>query len=37
LVNTNGGKPPASGCDADHLSQELCSPYSADYNFYAAK
>lgn len=36
-VNTNGGKPPASGCDADHLSQELRSPYSADYNFYAAK
>jgi FtsP/CotA-like multicopper oxidase with cupredoxin domain len=36
-VNTKGGKPPASGCDADHLSQELRSPYCADYNFYAAK
>lgn len=36
-VNTKGGKPPASGCDADHLSQEFRSPYSADYNFYAEK
>jgi hypothetical protein len=36
-VNTKGGKPPASGCDADHLNQEVRSPYSADYNFYTAK
>jgi hypothetical protein len=34
---TNGGKAPATGCDASHLGQELRVPYSADYLFYAPK
>jgi Protein of unknown function (DUF3455) len=36
-VNTKGGKPPAAGCDVDHVNQEVRSAYSADYNFYATK
>jgi hypothetical protein len=36
-LNTKGGKPPASGCDASHADQEVRVPYSADYLFYAAK
>jgi hypothetical protein len=36
-IHTKGGKPPGGGCDAGHLNQELRVPYSADYNFYAAK
>jgi len=36
-LNTQGGKAPASGCDASHLGQELSVPYSADYLFYAPK
>jgi hypothetical protein len=36
-VNTQGGKAPASGCDASHMGQEVRVPYSADYRFYAAK
>lgn len=36
-LNTNRGKPPADGCDADHLNQEVRVPYSADYFFYAPK
>ena len=36
-VSTNGGKAPASGCDAAHTGQELRVPYSADYIFYAPK
>ena len=36
-INTKGGRPPGAGCDADHLNQEVRVPYSADYNFYAAK
>jgi len=36
-LNTRGGKPPASGCDASHGGQEVRVPYSADYLFYAPK
>ncbi len=36
-VNTKGGKAPGSGCDADHMNQEMRVHYTADYNFYAAK
>ncbi len=36
-LNTKGGKAPASGCDAAHVSQEVRAPYSADYLFYAPK
>ena len=36
-IHTKGGKAPAGGCDAQHLNEELRVPYSADYNFYAAK
>ena len=36
-LNTKGGKAPASGCDASHVSQEVRVPYSADYRFYAPK
>jgi hypothetical protein len=36
-INTNGGKAPASGCDASHLNQEVRVPYSADYRFYIPK
>ncbi len=36
-INTKGGKPPASGCDAAHAGQEVRAPYSADYLFYAPK
>ena len=36
-VNTKGGKPPASGCDATHTGQEVRVPYEADYLFYAPK
>jgi hypothetical protein len=36
-LNTQGGKAPASGCDASHLDQEIRVPYSADYFFYAPK
>jgi hypothetical protein len=36
-LNTKGGKAPASGCDAEHLNQELRAPYSADYLFFAPK
>jgi Protein of unknown function (DUF3455) len=34
-INTRGGKAPASGCDAAHVSQESRIPYSADYVFFA--
>jgi hypothetical protein len=39
-VHTNGGKPPATGCDASHLHSsdhdaEAKSSYTADYYFYA--
>ena len=36
-INTKGGKAPASGCDAAHVSQESRIPYSADYVFFAPK
>jgi uncharacterized protein DUF3455 len=36
-VNTQGGKAPASGCDAAHVGQESRAPYSADYIFFASK
>jgi len=34
-IHTKGGKAPASGCDASHLSQETRVPYEADYRFFA--
>jgi hypothetical protein len=34
-INTNGGKAPASGCDAAHSGQDLRVPYTADYLFFA--
>ena len=36
-INTKGGKSPATGCDAEHLNNELRVPYTADYLFYAPK
>lgn len=36
-LNTDGGKAPASGCDASHIGHEVRVPYSADYLFYAPK
>lgn len=36
-VNTKGGKPPATGCDAAHGDQEFRAPYSADYRFFAPR
>lgn len=35
-VNTHGGQPPASGCDAGHLGQDTRVSYTADYEFYVA-
>ncbi|MDD2661538.1 MAG: DUF3455 domain-containing protein [Methylococcales bacterium] len=34
-VNTQGGLPPASGCDANHLGGEKRVAYTADYVFYS--
>jgi hypothetical protein len=34
-VDTQGGAPPASGCDAAHAGAETRANYSADYYFYA--
>lgn len=34
-INTHGGLPPLSGCDANHLGAEKRSGYTADYIFYA--
>jgi hypothetical protein len=34
-INTQGGLPPSSGCDANHLGSEKHVSYSADYVFYA--
>jgi hypothetical protein len=34
-VHTEGGKTPATGCDAAHADQEFRAPYSADYRFFA--
>jgi hypothetical protein len=36
-VNTRGGKPPATGCDASSAGKEARSPYSATYRFYRSK
>lgn len=33
-INTQGGIPPAGGCDANHLGSEKHVNYSADYIFY---
>jgi hypothetical protein len=33
-LQTKGGKPPASGCDAAHKGQESRSHYTAVYYFY---
>ncbi len=33
-INTQGGLPPASGCDANHLGSERRAAYTADYVFY---
>jgi len=34
-VRTQGGQPPADGCDAAHPAAESRSRYTADYYFYA--
>ena len=36
-LNTQGGKAPASGCDAAHVGRELRVRYSADYVFFTAQ
>jgi hypothetical protein len=36
-INTKGGKAPASGCDAAHVSHESRVPYFADYVFFVPK
>jgi len=36
-IRTDGGQPPATGCDAGHKGDETQSNYSADYIFYAPK
>lgn len=33
-INTNGGLPPSTGCNENHLGTEKRTPYSADYVFY---
>ncbi len=33
-INTHGGLPPASGCNANHLGSEKRVAYTADYVFY---
>jgi len=33
-INTQGGLPPSSGCDANHPGGEKRVPYTADYVFY---
>jgi hypothetical protein len=35
-LSTQGGKPPATGCDAQHKGQEARSHYTALYLFYTA-
>ena len=36
-VNTEGGLPPSSGCDSNHLGSEKRMAYTADYIFYATR
>ncbi|HTV17088.1 MAG TPA: DUF3455 domain-containing protein [Polyangiaceae bacterium] len=33
-LDTNGGKPPTTGCDASHLGAKALVPYRASYYFY---
>jgi Protein of unknown function (DUF3455) len=34
-IHTQGGQPPANGCDPSHVQTETKSSYTADYYFYA--
>jgi hypothetical protein len=36
-IHTEGGQPPATGCDASHKGDETQITYSADYVFYVPK
>ncbi len=36
-LHTTGGRAPTSGCDAEHLNQEVRVAYTADYYFYVRK
>lgn len=36
-INTDGGLPPVSGCDPNHLGAERRVAYSADYIFYTKR
>lgn len=36
-LNTKGGKAPPTGCDAEHVGQEVLVPYTANYLFFAAR
>jgi hypothetical protein len=36
-INTNGGLPPLSGCDSNHLGNEKRAAYTADYIFYSTR
>jgi hypothetical protein len=36
-INTHGGLPPSSGCDANHLGSEKRAAYTADYIFYGTR
>jgi len=33
-LGTNGGKPPADGCDSAHAGTQVRVPYTAQYYFY---
>ncbi len=35
-LNTNGGQPPSSGCNAATAGAQARIPYSGDYEFYVA-
>ena len=36
-INTDGGLPPVSGCDSNHLGTERRVAYTADYIFYSKR
>jgi hypothetical protein len=36
-LDTQGGKAPGTGCDAQHLNAETAVPYQASYYFYGAR
>ena len=36
-LNAKGGKAPTSGCDSEHINQEVRVPYSADYLYLRAE